>query len=240
MLLLAVGLGLTGCVIFILLTVIQAVRGKSCASSLAGFALSVALLVGGGALFTMTSENAAPEKKTASAPVAAAADGGAASQGVVVDSGLFNVAVTVPAYLLPGGDEAGFDPAAYAQEAGFSKAEQNGDGSMTFTMSKERHGELLKELASRYDRSFAALAGAENTPYIQDVRRTDGFRQITVSVDRAGYEGAVLDLTPFTLGMSGMMYQTFAGEELSVEVTVEDAGTGGVLYTAVYPVPEGE
>lgn len=68
----AVALGLVGCVLFIILTIIQILRGKKCTGLLAGFALCLVLLLGGGYLFSMT-DGAPPveEKKPASTHSAA-------------------------------------------------------------------------------------------------------------------------------------------------------------------------
>ena len=55
------------------------------------------------------------------------------------------------------------------------------------------------------------------------------------NVDEIKYEAASMDTTPFTVGLTSMMYQTYAGTAQHVEINVCDADTGEILFAAVYP-----
>jgi hypothetical protein len=157
------------------------------------------------------------------------------SGGIEVDENFLTVDIVLPASLFKDKDMSNFNSETYAQEQGFNKAVLNEDGSVTVTMTKAKHKELLKELSSQYDVTFSEMIESENSPYIKNVAHTDNFEIITVDVDKTGYEAIYFELTPFTLGLAGMMYQVFAGDELHVEVIIKDADTGDILNTVTYP-----
>jgi len=154
---------------------------------------------------------------------------------IVVDENLMTVDITLPAYFFEDKDMSAFNAEKYAQEQGFKKAVLNEDGSVTVTMTKANHKKMLKELTNEYDTSFAEMVESDNTPYIKSIKHSDNFNSITVEVDRAAYEAAAFDLTQLTLGLTGMMYQLFSGDEKHVEVSMKDVDTGYVIKTIVYP-----
>jgi predicted small lipoprotein YifL len=185
------------------------------------------------------SETPPEPAETAGVPTAQEAEHAAGTdaggEGIDTDENLLTGDITLPPSFFEGEDMAAFDPDAYAEEQRFQKAVLNSDNSVTVTMTKARHRELLAEMADSLETSFAAMMGAEDTPYIENITHTDDFGEITVDVNRAGYEAVVFELTPFALGMSGMMYQVFTESEPHVEVIVRDADTGDVIHSAVYP-----
>lgn len=154
------------------------------------------------------------------------------SDTVQVDDGLLNVTITLPASYFS--DMTDFDPDAYANEQNFKRAVVNKDGSMSITMSKSRHNELMAGMKADIDKSFAELIGADDTPYIKNVTSSDGYRTVTVDVDKSGYE-STLDMTPLTIGISAMMYQQYDGAELHCEVLIRDVDSGETLQSIVYP-----
>ena len=158
-----------------------------------------------------------------------------ASGGMEVDQGLLSVDVTVPAALFQGEDMENFDAGDYAQRNGFTKAVKNSDGSVTVTIPKSSYNKMLSDMADAYDNSFLLMQGAADTPYIKSITRSDNFSTIIIGVDREVYEEVQFDLSPFVTGMSGMMYQTFAGGDLHVEVVVKDDATGEMISSTVYP-----
>lgn len=155
--------------------------------------------------------------------------------GVVVDENIITVDITLPATFFEGKDMSNFDTDAYAQEQGFNKAVLNDDGSVTVTMTKAKHRVMLEEITNQYNTSFAEMVESENTPYIKSIAHSENFDTITVDVDRAAFEAATFEMTPFILGFGGMMYQVFSGDELHVEVTIKDADTGDTINTTIYP-----
>jgi hypothetical protein len=200
--------------------------------------LSIALVV----LLLLSVSACGKTKDSASAPAspeAAAIEAptptNTGSQGITTDENLLTVDITLPVFFFQNEDMATFAPDAYAKEQGFKKAVMNDDGSVTVTMTKAKHKEMLKEMETTCEEGFADLVEGESTPYVKAISHTDGFDTITVDVDRAGYEAAVIDLTPFAVGFSGMMYQSFVEGEIRVEVIVRDVDTGETIGTTVYP-----
>lgn len=154
--------------------------------------------------------------------------------GISVDRGVFNVDVIIPASLLQSEDMDSFDEKTFADENGYSKAKLNEDGSITVTMSKSKYDEVMKKMAEQYDQNFSDLVEAEDTPYIKSITRSKNFDEIMIEVDRDAYENSI-DLTPFVVGLLGMMYQTFNGDNLHVEVIVKDVDTGDLINSITYP-----
>jgi len=151
---------------------------------------------------------------------------------VQVDEGLLNVTITLPASYFE--DMTDFDPDTYANEQGFKEVVVNEDGSVSITMSKSKHDELMAEMKASIDQSFMNLIEAEDTPYIKAVTSSDGYTTVTVDVDKAGYESA-FDMTPLIIGISAMMYQQYDGSELHCEIIIRDVDSGETLKSVVYP-----
>ena len=203
--------------------------------------VSLAACSNGGAPSSPTPADPTPASPapTATTPVEPAPTDSAPAEtpsgGVEVDEGLLSVEIPLPASLFEGTDMTAFDPDNYAQEQGFASAVLNDDGSVTVKMSKAKHSELLAEMSKQYDESFAAMVEADDSPYIKSITHTDDFSAITAQVDRTAYEAEVINLTPFVLGMSGMMYQAFTAGTPRVEVIIEDADTGDIVTSFVFP-----
>lgn len=156
------------------------------------------------------------------------------AQSIEVDEGLIFVDITLPDWFLEGEDMSTFDPAAYARKNDFKKAVLNDDGSLTVTLSKAKHRELLEEAAASLEAAFAEYVDGAETPYIKSITHSDDFKEVTISVVRADYENA-FDITPFSIGIGVMMYQSIAGTDFRTEISVVDVDTGDVINTAVYP-----
>lgn len=154
------------------------------------------------------------------------------SQGFEVDEGLLNVTITIPAFIFE--DVSDFDPDAYVEENDFKKAVVNEDGSVTVTMSKKRHNELMADYKTEVDKIFDEMVEAEDTPYIKEITSTKGYKTVTVRVDKGDYEDA-WDMTPLSIYFSVALYQIFDNIEPYCEVIIEDVETGEVLDSVIYP-----
>lgn len=153
---------------------------------------------------------------------------------IETDEKLLSVDITLPASMFEGQDMTTFDADAYANEQGFSAAKVNEDGSITVTMSKTKHKELLEEMAISLETNFAEFVNGENTPYIKEISHNDDFTAVTMKVDKAAYESA-LDFTPLAIGMSVAMYQAFIETEYHVEISIVDVATGETINSTTYP-----
>jgi len=154
------------------------------------------------------------------------------SEGIEVDEGLLNVTITIPASFFE--DKTDFDPDTYAEENGFKEAVVNEDGSVTITMSKRKHNELMAEMETDVNRILEGMVESENTTYIKEIASSKGYKTVTVSVDKEAYENA-WDLTPLSIYFSVAFYQMLDGAKPHCEVIIKDVETGEVLKSVVYP-----
>ena len=156
------------------------------------------------------------------------------SDKIDTDEKLLSVDITLPASMFEGQDMTNFDADAYADEQGFSSAKVNEDGSITVTMTKAKHKEILEEMATSLDANFAEFVNGESTPYIKEITHNDDFTTVTMKVDKAAYEGA-FDFTPLAIAMSAAMYQAFIETEYHVEISIVDVATGEKINSITYP-----
>lgn len=155
-------------------------------------------------------------------------------QSVDVDKGLLNVEITLPPELFE--DEDLDQVIENAKEQGVSEVTKNDDGSLTYKMSKSVYNEMLKEIeASVVDAIEEAKQNAES---INDITYNKGLSDFTLVVDRQGFENSFDGFVSITLGISGIYYQIFTGENVDdakVTINVEDEASGEVFDTIVYP-----
>lgn len=156
---------------------------------------------------------------------------------IEVDESLLTVEITFPAELVAEeGDTGNFDVDAYVAEGGFLSAVVNDDGTLTVTMTKARHQEIHAEAIAELDVILAEMVESVDTPYIKEITYTDDFSLFEMKVVRSEYENS-FDMTPFSLGFYGVLYQMFfePGMEYHCEVSVIDVDTNEILNTIVYP-----
>lgn len=154
---------------------------------------------------------------------------------IQTDEKMLSVDITIPASFWEGTDMATFDPETYVEENNFKKAVINEDGSVTVTMSKARHTEVMSEMEASVEENLVEMIGAEQTPYIKDITYDKNFEKVTVSVGRAEYENAFIDMTPLMVGITVSLYQAFKENEPYCEVIIEDAATKEVIQSTIYP-----
>ena len=120
------------------------------------------------------------------------------------------------------------------QENGFKEAVLNEDGSVTITMSKRMHNELMAEYETTINEMFEEMVEAEETPYIKSITSTEGYETVTMLVDKEGYENT-WDMTPLNIYLNVALFQTFDNIDPYCEVIVEDVETGEILNSFIYP-----
>lgn len=173
---------------------------------------------------------------SSSEPISSSLAQSEVQKSIEVDKNLLTVDITLPASMFE--DFGGLDDLdleKYKAENGFINAVKNNDGSLTVTMTKSQHKEVMSEMAESVKNKFSELVADKDTPYLKSIAHTDDFKKITVRVERAGYENAFFDITPFVIGFSVNMYQVFAGEEFKVEIVVCDDANGDEIETIIYP-----
>ena len=155
------------------------------------------------------------------------------TEGITVDKSLLSVDITLPSALID--DVSDFNEEEYiAENEGIKAAKINEDGSVTLTMTKKKHEEIVSEMKEEVTTSLSELTESEDTPYIKEVEYSKNFKEVKLSVDREAYEDA-FDLTPLFVGILVGTYQVYAGEEFYTEVIIEDVATGVEINSIVYP-----
>jgi len=157
------------------------------------------------------------------------------NEGVSVDSSLFNVEISFPASWFSDEDMSTFDTDAYVKKNDFKKAIINEDGSITVTMSKSRHKEVLEEYADTITTTFAEMIDSEDYPYITGITPNSDYSLVYVDVDRTGYESAFFDISPLMIATQALFYQTFAGLDYHSEIIIRDNVTNEEIKSIIYP-----
>ncbi|WP_206435589.1 hypothetical protein [Siminovitchia acidinfaciens] len=157
-------------------------------------------------------------------------------QGVEVDKGLMNVEVTLPKDFFE--DENVDEMIAQAKENGVKEATKNEDGSITYKMSRADYKEMMKEVDKSALEYIDELKNGEDFPSIKDVSHNKKFSEFTLVVDQEAFENSFDGFAALGLGMTGLYHQVFAGtpaEKTKVTISVENADTGEIFDTIVYP-----
>lgn len=155
------------------------------------------------------------------------------SQGIGVDKNILTVDITLPAEIA--GDLADFNEDEYlSQNDGMKAAKVNEDGSLTITMTKAKHKEMLEETRKNIDESLGELIEGENTPYIKNIDYSNDYREVIIEVVKEEYENA-FDFTPLVVGFSACLYQSIAGIDLNTTIVINDIATGEEINSVIYP-----
>lgn len=149
---------------------------------------------------------------------------------VEVDEGLFDVELTIPANFVGESTQEELD--ALCEENGFKSIVLNDDGSATYTMTKNKHKEIMDEYRTDILNNLNDMIGSENYPNITNIETNDNFTEFTVTT-----KNTELDLAEsfsfLTFYMAGGIYNAFSGEEIdNISVTFVNADNGEVITTA--------
>ena len=154
---------------------------------------------------------------------------------VQVDEGAFKVDITLGAYFFE--DMTVEEIKEGARQEGYSGCVVNEDGSVTYTMTKAQHKELLDAYKKSMDESIAELLdGDKAVASFVDIKYNNDFSEINVYVDSSLYTfwDSFYVLSFYIMGA---YYQNFAGvalEEVDVVVNYIDNVSGEILDTASY------
>lgn len=160
------------------------------------------------------------------------------SDSINVDENLLTVDVTLPPAFFE--DETPEEIEAAAKENGFLKCVVHEDGSVTYTMTKLKRAEILRDFKGTIDESITELtSGGENEPQsFRSIIYNAGVTQFDVRVDRTAYENSWLgSFYIIQLYLLGGYYQLFNGvpnEQIDVIVNVIDDSSGEVFNTGSY------
>ena len=157
------------------------------------------------------------------------------SDQVEVDSNLTTVDITFPSSYFENMEN--FNPDTFASENGYEKAVKNEDGSVTVTMTKKKHEELLESTKTEIEKSYQEMVQSTEYPFVTDISHSDSFDTVTVKVDKAAYEQNKLisAMLPLTVAVQPALYQIFDGKEAHVTVEIKDNNSGDTITSVVYP-----
>jgi hypothetical protein len=163
------------------------------------------------------------------------------SDAVEVDKKLTNVEITIPAFFLESDDEEDIDIDQITEEAkkeGIKEVTLNDDGSVTYTMSKATHKELLESMGNGIDDSITELINNEDFSSIKGIIPNKSFSEFEVVVDKEIFENSFDGFAVLGLVFQSMFYQLFEGVEpdnYKVLINYKDDSTGQVFNTITYP-----
>jgi len=157
------------------------------------------------------------------------------SEDFEVDKGLLNVEITMPASFVEGED---IDATIKEAEEEGIEVTKNDDGSLTYKMSKSEHKKMMKDIKTNAEKSLDEIKTDGTFPSVKDITYNNSFSKFTLSVDKAAYEDSMDAWSVIGIGITGMMYNLFNGEDMDkmkINIDVKDEATGEVFDTTVYP-----
>ncbi|SIS42508.1 hypothetical protein [Salimicrobium flavidum] len=165
-------------------------------------------------------------------------EGSGSDDTVDVDKGVFNVDVTVPKTLfeMEGGDYE--EVKASAEEEGIGEVIDNGDGTITYKMSRSKHKEMMQEMEKEIETSMEDIRTSGDYASIEGLSANGDYSEFTLKVDRSAYEDSFDGFAVFGVGLLGLYYQLFDGadpDSYSVVVQVTDASSGEQFDTVEFP-----
>jgi hypothetical protein len=156
---------------------------------------------------------------------------------IEVDKNLFDVEITIPAYMI-GEDDPQQIKVESEKEEGVKDVIINSDGSITYKMTKAAHNKMMKDMKAEIDKTVQETINSDDYPSIIDIKVDKSYKEFTMKVDREKFENSFDGLAALNLGIVSMFYQIFDGtdaEAVKVTIHVEDSETGEVFKTFMYP-----
>lgn len=176
-----------------------------------------------------SAETPAPTPVTAEAAVTDDLMGELPEGTVEVDTGLFNVTLTVPADYIGEVTQEQLDEAASSK--GYKSATLNSDGSVTYVMTRSQHNDLVDGVKQSIQSGLDDLVASADNRFTSIEANSD-FTDFTVTLD-----GTELDFgeefTALSLYIYGGMYNAFRGTSIdNVHIKFVSASTGAVIEEA--------
>lgn len=145
-----------------------------------------------------------------------------------VDSGLFNVTITVPATFMDEGVTQE-QLTEQAKEAGYKFISLNEDGSATYVMSKAKHQEMMDGIRQSIDESLKQMENSETYPNLASASANSDYTQYIVALN-AEEVSAEYAFLPLGFYLFSGMYHAFNGTQPeNINIQFVSAATGEVL-----------
>jgi len=130
---------------------------------------------------------------------------------------------------------------AEVKEAGATNITENGDGSVTATISQDNLDKLLQKYHAELSAVIEGAQSGDGSSSIKNLEYDEAtFNEYNITVDRAAYESedSADGLVIFGLAMQSMMYQVYSGvpeADMKITFNLIDESTGEVFETSVLP-----
>lgn len=145
-----------------------------------------------------------------------------------VDSGLFNVKITIPAdFLEEGTTQERLDQ--QAKDNGYKSITLNDDGSATYVMTKAQHDQMMGGIKQSIDQSISELVGSDDNPNIVSIESNSDYTQykVTINTEEVGLSEGIIAMGLYIY--SGM-YHVFNGTEPgNINIQYINESTGKVI-----------
>lgn len=149
---------------------------------------------------------------------------------ISVDEGLLNVDITFPAEFI--GETTQEDIEKEAKENGYKSAVLNADGSVTYTMTKKQHKELMEETSKGFRQQLSELVGSEDYPNFTNVQANDDFTRFEVTTTSSELSWTE-SFSTLQFYMMSAMYHTLNGTKVdNCQVVFINADTGVIISEA--------
>lgn len=147
---------------------------------------------------------------------------------LVSSSGLFNVALTIPAEYVEGTTQKELNK--QAKEGAFKSATLNKDGSVTYVMSKSQHKEMLNTLKDSIADELNKIPNSTDYPNVTKVEANDDYTKFTVTTTSTelSFEEQFLSMQ---LYIYGGMYNAFNNLSPVISVDYVNADSGATIYS---------
>lgn len=147
---------------------------------------------------------------------------------LISSSGLFNVALTIPAEYVEGTTQKELNK--QAKEGTFKSATLNKDGSVTYVMSKSQHKEMLNTLKDSIADELNKIPNSTDYPNVTKVEVNDDYTKFTVTTasTELSFEEQFLSVQ---LYIYGGMYNAFNNLSPVISVDYVNADSGATIYS---------
>ena len=147
---------------------------------------------------------------------------------LVSSSGLFNVALTIPAEYVEGTTQKELNK--QAKEGAFKSATLNKDGSVTYVMSKSQHNEMLNTIKDSIADELNKIPNSTDYPNVTKVEANDDYTKFTVTTasTELSFEEQFLSIQ---LYIYGGMYNAFNNLSPVISVDYVNADSGATIYS---------
>lgn len=147
---------------------------------------------------------------------------------LISSSGLFNVALTIPAEYVEGTTQKELNK--QAKEGTFKSATLNKDGSVTYVMSKSQHKEMLNTLKDSIADELNKIPNSTDYPNVTKVEANDDYTKFTVTTasTELSFEEQFLSVQ---LYIYGGIYNAFNNLSPVISVDYVNADSGATIYS---------